>query len=282
MLPTRPLSFPNGVLSADDPYPVAQEGPRLSQVLLACDHGGNAVPQRLALGVGEADLRRHIGYDIGAWGVTQRLGALLGAETIVQRFSRLVIDCNRPPSQPDAFPPRVDGSIIPGNVDLSAADAAARTAEIFHPYQGAVAAALDRRIEAGIGPVLVAVHSFTPFHGDYPEPRPWPICVLFDKAPEFSLALSAVLSADGTNVGENVPYQVGALGDYTIPVHGEARAIPHTLIEIRQDLIATDSGQAQWAKRLAVALPQALALTNERASNAAALERADPVPLPQP
>lgn len=41
------------------------------------------------------------------------------------------------------------------------------------------------------------------------------------------------------------------LGDYTIPVHGEARGLINTGIEIRQDLIADQSGQQQWAERLA-------------------------------
>jgi predicted N-formylglutamate amidohydrolase len=39
--------------------------------------------------------------------------------------------------------------------------------------------------------------------------------------------------------------------DYTIPVHGEARGLINTGIEIRQDLIADENDQQQWAERLA-------------------------------
>jgi predicted N-formylglutamate amidohydrolase len=39
--------------------------------------------------------------------------------------------------------------------------------------------------------------------------------------------------------------------DYTIPVHGEARGLMNTGIEIRQDLIADAAGQREWADRLA-------------------------------
>ncbi|MEM8552483.1 MAG: N-formylglutamate amidohydrolase, partial [Pseudomonadota bacterium] len=182
----------------------------------------------------------------------------LGAERIIQRYSRLVIDCNRPPSEPTAFPERVDGTDVPGNRDLTAREAARRVAEIFHPYHAAVAAAVDERLCAGISPILVAMHSYTPSHSDFPGERPWPVCVLFNRDPSLSLALSAVLKEEGVNVGENVPYQVGAVSDYTIPVHGEARGIPHTLIEVRQDLIGTAEGQAHWAGRLAAALPRAM------------------------
>lgn len=253
-------TFPHGVLSANDPAPVSGTGPRPGRLVIACDHGGRAVPAHLALGVPEADLARHIGYDIGAAGVARVMADQLGAELICQEYSRLVIDCNRPPSEPTAFPEKVDGSEIPSNIALAPAGAAARTAEIFHPYHAALSAALDRRVARGEEPVLIALHTYTPQHGDFPEPRPWPVCVLFDKDPALSLALSAVLQRAGHNVGENVPYQVGALGDYTIPVHAEARGIPHTLIEVRQDLVGDPAGEVAWGKTLAEALPEALSM----------------------
>ena len=253
-----PHLFPFGVLGAGDPSPAGTERRSLSQILLVADHAGNAVPSGLPLGVGEADLGRHIGIDIGALGVARAMSAALGAELIYQRYSRLVIDCNRPPSEPSALPERVDGTDIPGNTAMTSRDVAGRVAEIFHPYHAAIAAGLDRRRDAGIEPVLIAVHSFTPVHGDYPTPRPWPVAVLYDKDPSLSLALADVLGEDGTLVGRNEPYQVGALGDYTIPVHGEERGILHTLIEVRQDGIGDAAGETRWGERLAAALQTAL------------------------
>jgi predicted N-formylglutamate amidohydrolase len=52
-------------------------------------------------------------------------------------------------------------------------------------------------------------------------------------------------------VGDNEPYAVSNETDYTIPVHGEARGLLNTGIEIRQDLIGDPSGEARWAERLA-------------------------------
>ena len=52
-------------------------------------------------------------------------------------------------------------------------------------------------------------------------------------------------------VGDNEPYAVSNETDYTIPVHGEARSLMNTGIEIRQDLIGDQAGEAQWAERLA-------------------------------
>jgi predicted N-formylglutamate amidohydrolase len=57
-------------------------------------------------------------------------------------------------------------------------------------------------------------------------------------------------------VGDNEPYAVSDETDYTIPVHGEARGLMNSGIEIRQDLITDPSGQTEWAERLARVLDE--------------------------
>jgi predicted N-formylglutamate amidohydrolase len=52
---------------------------------------------------------------------------------------------------------------------------------------------------------------------------------------------------------------VSDASDYTVVVHGERRRIPHVELEIRQDLLATDAGQREWAERLAAVLQVCLA-----------------------
>jgi predicted N-formylglutamate amidohydrolase len=42
-------------------------------------------------------------------------------------------------------------------------------------------------------------------------------------------------------------------------VYGERRGLPHVGIELRQDLVADQAGQQQWAARLANALRTAAA-----------------------
>jgi predicted N-formylglutamate amidohydrolase len=63
--------------------------------------------------------------------------------------------------------------------------------------------------------------------------------------------LKALRAEGDLVVGDNEPYAVSDETDYTIPVHAEARGLLNTGIEIRQDLIADESGQQQWAERLA-------------------------------
>jgi predicted N-formylglutamate amidohydrolase len=246
------------LLDPDEPDPVAFDNEAGNSVFfLTCDHAGRAIPRRLGrLGLPEAEIRRHIAWDIGIGAVGWRLSRLLDAACIRQAYSRLVIDCNRDPAVPSSIPEISETTEIPGNRGVSAVARAARIAAVFQPYHDRIAAALDRRSAAGRATALVALHSFTPvFKG---VARPWHAAVLFNRDPRLARALAALLRAEGGLViGENEPYAVSDETDYTVPVHGERRGLPYVEIEIRQDLIADPAGQALWAERLARLLPRA-------------------------
>lgn len=250
------------LISADEPPPVSVEhAGGDSPFLLIADHAGNRVPAALAgLGLPQAELDRHIGIDIGILEVGRGLSRHLGATLIHQPYSRLVIDCNRRPGRPDAMPEVSDGTRVPGNIGLDPAARALREAAIFRPYHARIDAEIRTRQAVGRPVVLVALHSFTPRHGDYLAPRPWEIGVLWNRDERLATALIEVLTAPGDlTVGLNEPYGVNDDIDYAIPVHAEARGLVHVEIEIRQDQIADATGQAAWVARLAQALPLALA-----------------------
>jgi predicted N-formylglutamate amidohydrolase len=167
-----------------------------------------------------------------------------------------VIDCNRPPGSPTSIAPLSEGTSIPGNENISAADAEQRRREIFAPYHAAIEKHLEARKNRPT--VLISLHSFTPVYAGIP--RPWQAGVLYNRDSKLAHALRDLLHAPGDLiVGDNEPYSVTDDTDYTIPVHGEKRGLEHVAIEIRQDLIAHDDGQAYWAHRLAEALPKAIA-----------------------
>lgn len=249
------------LLDPDEPLPVIfDNGAGGSAFFLTCDHGGRAIPRRLArLGLPEPETFRHIAWDIGIAAVGRLLSARLDAALVVQSYSRLVIDCNRDPAVPSSIPELSDDTEIPGNRGLTQAARKARIEAVFRPYHDRISTALDRRQAAGAVSVLVALHSFTPvFKG---VSRPWHVGVLYNRDPRLSREMLALLRAEGDlHVGDNEPYRVTDQTDYTVPVHGERRGLPYLEIEIRQDLIAEPSGQAAWAERLARLLPAAYTL----------------------
>ena len=246
------------LLAPGEPEPVTAyrpEGP--SPLLLVVDHAGNTMPRALGrLGITEAECERHIAWDIGIARVGRALADALDAPMIQQNYSRLVIDCNRPPESPASIPEISELTPIPGNVALSEAARAMRAREIFWPYHDRIEAELEHRRQSGHLTALIALHSFTPvFKG---EARTWHAALLYNRDPRLARRLLALLKEQqGLIVGDNEPYHVSDTTDFTIPVHGERHGLPHALIEIRQDLIADESGQQRWAELLARLLPQA-------------------------
>lgn len=248
------------LLAPDEPQAVVEyRAQGASPFLLVCDHAGRRIPRKLGnLGLSDADLARHIGWDIGIAGVGRWLADRLDAALIMQPYSRLVIDCNRPPGTPTSIAPMSEATVIPGNAKCSAQDAEQRQLEIFEPYHGAIENLLDARAKAKRPTILISLHSFTPVYGGVV--RPWHAGVLYNRYDPLAAALLALMRQAGEmTFGDNEPYSVTDDTDYTIPVHGEKRDLPHVAIEIRQDLIAEEPGQREWAELLAELLPKAAA-----------------------
>jgi predicted N-formylglutamate amidohydrolase len=222
-----------------------------SPFLLTSDHYGRAIPRVLRdLGLSASEMERHIAWDIGIAGVADALSRHLNAHLIAQRYSRLVIDCNRPPEAASSIPVISEATAIHANENLSQRAALARRQAIFEPYHRRIAEVIERRSRDGMPTVLLSLHSFTPVYAGVI--RAWHIGTLYQRDTKLPpLLLKGLRAEAGLVVGDNEPYAVSDETDYTIPVHGEARGLMNTGIEIRQDLIAEAAGQKQWAERLA-------------------------------
>ena len=242
----------------DDPPPYLEEcldGD--SDFLITVDHASARIPASLGtLGVAPSELTRHIAWDIGALGIARGLSRHLNATLIASNYSRLVIDCNRDPRVPSAIPLISEYTAIPGNEGLSDAARQQRVDALFTPYQSRIAALLDARAAAGRQTILVSQHTMTPnFKG---QARAMHAAILYHRDRRLAGAMLAALRADPSLViADNEPYFVSDETDYTVPVHAERRGLLHVEIEVRQDLVTTDAGQAEWAERLADALVQA-------------------------
>ncbi len=260
------------LLGHADPEPVEiVNSGGASAVLLVCEHAGRLIPAAMGdLGIEAPEMDRHIAYDLGAEGLSRKLSALLDAPLVLQRYSRLVIDCNRPFEALDCMPDISDGTRIPMNCDVSPAERVQRFDQIHRPFHDAVAGLLDRRARDARPAILVAVHSFTPRFGG--EDRPWHLGVCSNRDDSFARRFMDCFVAGNPAVtaAHNEPYPVDDISDYTIPVHGEGRRIPHVLLEIRNDEISHQHGQQRWARRIADALLQAASSYSVKAQPGAA------------
>ena len=235
---------------AHEAFEVIPGDPESSIVILG-DHATNRVPADYprTLGLPESEFERHIAFDIGVEALVRGLADRLGARAVLSRFSRLLIDPNRGDTDPTLIMRLSDGAVIPTNHPLPPGERERRIERFWRPYDDAVSRAVEGKIARGIVPVIVSIHSFTPFWRGVP--RPWEVGVLWDTDPRAARPMIDMLAADTKlTVGDNEPYS-GALGGDMLNRQAHARGLPHALLEVRQDLIAAPPGQAEWIDRLA-------------------------------
>ena len=230
---------------------------RASRWLIICDHATNRVPPGVAngdLGLAPEDMDRHIAFDVGAAGVAIRLAEKLNAPAILSNFSRLVIDPNRGTDDPTLLMRLYDGTLIPANRHADNSEVSRRLDMCYRPYDDAIERLAARQTDT----VIVSVHSFTPqFKGR--AIRPWHVGILYGDDARLSVPfLNELRKHPDWVVGANEPYSGHLPGD-TIYRHALTKGRQNTLIEIRNDLIADDAGQTEWADNLAPMLEAALA-----------------------
>ena len=245
-----PLPAPD-LIGPDDPPPfVVLHEHGAAPVVIVCDHASRAIPRSLArLGLPELPSWQHIAWDIGAGELARGISNALDAPAVLAGYSRLVVDCNRRPDDPEAFRAVSDGWVIPGNQSLGEAGRRARLAYLFDPYHEAISALVAGFRYRGITPLFVSVHTFTPALAG--RRRPWHVGVLWDKDEGSARTMLAGLRAlEDLVVGDNEPYSGKHPSGYTVAQHAERNGLPHICIEVRQDQLESPAGIERWVRIL--------------------------------
>jgi len=240
------------LLAPADPQPVEWVNQHSqSALLLLCEHAGKAVPACLNnLGLSKQQLNEHIGWDIGAKQLALRLAERMQAPLILQRYSRLVIDCNRPPGSPGSIPFESDGTAIPANHNLSEFARQTRVSDIFTPLDNAITEGLNAHPRLAV----FSLHSFTPQLQS--EHRPWHAGFLNRKNKSTGKRFVSYFNQQRPDltVAINEPYLIEDETDWFIPQHAEPNDLIHGLIEVRNDQLRDEAGIDQWAELLAGAI----------------------------
>jgi predicted N-formylglutamate amidohydrolase len=220
---------------------------------MTADHAGREIPARLGtLGLSRAELDTHVAWDIGVDGLSRLVQRELEAFLILQTYSRLVIDCNRPPGTPSSIAELSEHTVIHGNIGISDVERHQRAEAIFLPYHARIEQELRRRAQVGQQTILLAMHSFTPRYKGVD--RPWQVGILYNRDTRLAHRLLETFAAEGLTVGDNEPYFVSDETDYGVPRYGEQPGNVHVELEVRQDLIADAAGQAKMSAIVSRAL----------------------------
>lgn len=235
-------------------------------VVLICEHASNAMPVDWPelggdLGLDATVRAAHVAWDIGALGLSRELATRLapacgGAVLVHAPLSRLVYDLNRAPDHPGAMPERSEVFDIPGNRGLTPAQRLARTRALYLPFHETLRGEIAALVACGRRPALIAVHSFTPvFHG---APRDVEFGVIHDDDTALTDAVMGAATGCGLVTRLNEPYSAEGDVTHTIRLHAAPLNLLNTMLEVRNDLIATSQGQADIAARIAPVLESAL------------------------
>lgn len=221
------------------------------RIVLVCEHASNALPAPWgALGLSPEQTRAHIAWDPGALDLARGLSRRLDAVLIHAPVSRLVYDLNRAPDMKGAMPARSEVHDIPGNSAIDAAERLARTEAVYLPWANGLHNLLARRIALGLAPVVITIHSFTPvFHG---RPRAVEFGVIHDADAALAVAIrDAAARLTRLNAQLNAPYSAADDVTHTLRVHATPYGLPNAMLEIRNDLIATEAEADAVAETLA-------------------------------
>lgn len=246
------------LISPDDPSPINWTNrSSTAAALLICEHAGFETPKALNhLGLSQRELQSHIGWDIGAQKVAEAIAYRLNLPLIVQQYSRLLIDCNRPPGSAQSILEHSDGIAIPANHNLTQQAIESREREIFTPFDGAIKEGLTRYQRKWV----FSIHSFTPEMSGIQ--RPWNAGFLSRSDPVTGEQLINHIRAAQPNLilAHNQPYSIDDESDWLIPKYAEPCGLKHSLIEIRNDQLTDDTGIALWAELLAGAIAHTVGL----------------------
>lgn len=242
--------LPRTLLSTE-PAPIIENASGKGGVVLICEHAGQLLPESLgSLGLDAETMFTHIAWDIGAAGLARALSKELDAPLVMQRYSRLVFDCNRAMEASDAIVEVSDDIKIPANQNLSEADRQARFDQVYAPFKLAIDQVIEGCLQRGVSPAIVSIHSFTPVYKG--EQRSLDLGIIHDVSDAgFANHIFELAHQSGQySVALNQPYEARDGVTHTLELHGTRRNQPSVMFEVRNDLIGDAHVQRQWAQRL--------------------------------
>ncbi|TFH29504.1 MAG: N-formylglutamate amidohydrolase [Myxococcales bacterium] len=216
-----------------------------SRLVFTCEHASAELPEPWQWPTDDRWLvDTHWASDIGAAAFTRRVARLIHAPAVLARFSRLLIDPNRPLDSDTLFRQNADGRTVCLNAGLLEAERARRIECCYRPYHAAVSAMVQR----SRGDTVFSIHTFTDnYEGDA---RVLEVGVLFDHDEEPARRLTLHLAEAGFHVLENEPWSGKAGLAYSPVRHAQEFGRCALEIEVRQDLIVQEPFSARLAEAL--------------------------------
>ena len=142
--------------------------------------------------------------------------------------------------------------------------AARRTAAIYTPFHHGLHALLMDRLARGLAPVMVTIHSFTPVY--FGKPRAVEFGVIHDADETLPRAILTEAEAQtDLRAAWNEPYSAKDDVTHMLRVQATPYGLPNAMLEIRNDLLATDDACEGMAELLAPVINMGVAEIQKQA-----------------
>jgi len=222
---------------------IDEDGP----VLITCEHASQRMPPGWAWPDEDRWLEgTHWAFDLGAREIALELAEAMRIGAVLSRWSRLLVDPNRPEDSPTLFRERAEGRAVHLNTThLHDEERARRIEKLLRPYHAEV----DDRVRGSGARTLFSVHSFTPEYEG--QVRTLEVGVLYDLDEDLPRRLAQHLEDAGLRVALNEPYSGKEGLMYSVDRHARAHGRQSVEIEVRQDLAMDAAFRARLVDRLA-------------------------------
>ena len=240
-------------------------------ILLTCEHASNRLPPGYPQWVwGPSDISKdlpnmHWAVDVGARLLLEDIMIALYKEnerlpnptapgiiqTVAARFSRLLLDPNRPLTSDTLIRLQCDEEDVDLNKNLTKEEIELRTNLLYNPFHSAITEIIkEKKVK-----MVFSIHSFNPIYEG--NVRELEVGVLFDIEDEIGSIVTESLVKDGIKAVENEPYSGKQNLMYSPVSHREEIQYENPLaleLEVRNDLLADKQMRTKIATSLAKAL----------------------------
>lgn len=233
-------------------YEILVEDGGTSPVVICCEHASNDLHR--PWGPDERLRDTHWAWDPGAAAMARDLARAFGSRGVLARFSRLLVDANRPLYSGTLFRDDADG-MVQLNHELPDAERLERIRRWWTPYHDA----LDEVCAAAPAQILLSIHSFTRDYQDHP-PREVEVGVLFENDERMAARIrEGIARRTRREVRLNEPYSGKGGMMYSCYSHARNNGLYAIELELRQDLLADRAIHDQLLAAIVEAVPEALA-----------------------
>lgn len=224
-------------------------------IVLICEHAGNRIPESWHnLGLPDAFLETHFGFDLGSKALTLAIARKLGATAIVSEYSRLFLDYNRKAHDPACIRPDMGGIPIPLNLNVSEEERHLRVRIARDPVEAAIRDWVE-------GPknkakAVISLHSFSPvWELTFRKCEIGVMWKLDDRLP--TRLMQSIRECGPFQVDDNLPYSFKDNDWFTLDRHGIAIGVPNAYIEVRNNLIDDTQSLEKVSTVLSAAIERA-------------------------